>query len=171
MPRHATLHAMIRCDERFAADYKRAELRARVLDGYRAGLEDVTLEDLAQSPSKKANELLEFACPVTRTVLFDVEKWDAWRPWDTLLSALKVYLETSPEDPRSRGSLVFAWAYFLKGRLAESDADLPAFVREALFDWSLLPVTSTITPAVRILVPRDQLVDGGHSEAEGAAKE
>ena len=34
MPRHATLDAMIRFDERFKADYKRAEMRFRVLDGY-----------------------------------------------------------------------------------------------------------------------------------------
>lgn len=162
MPRHATLEAMLRWDERFAGDYRRAEMRFRVLDGYRAELGDVTLEELAQSPKEKARELLDFAFPVGRTVLFDVVKWDAWRPWGILLKTLKVFLECHPDDQGARGSLIFAWAYFLKGRLAQSDDDLPAFVREALFDWMMLPVTSTLTPAVRILVPRDTLtIDGG----------
>lgn len=157
MPRHATLDAMIRFDERFKADYRRAEMRFRVLDGYRAELDGLTLEDLARSSRKKAYELLEFAYPVARTVVFDVEAWDAWRPWGILLTALKTYLECSPDDQRHDGSLVFAWAYFLKGRLAETDEELPAFVREALFDWMMLPVPSSLTPAVRILVPRDRL--------------
>jgi len=162
MPRHATLEAMIHRDERFAEDYRRAELRFRVMDGYRAELEDVTLEELAQSPREKASELLGFAFPVASAVIFDVNKWDAWRPWGILLEALKVYLKCHPDDHGARGSLVFAWAYFLKGRLAETDDDLPAFVREALFDWMMLPVPSTLTPAVRILVPRDRLmIDGG----------
>jgi len=167
MPRHATLEAMIRWDDRFASDYRRAEMRSRVLDGYRAELEDVTLEELAQSPSEKASELLDFAFPVASAVIFDVDKWDAWRPWGILLKTLKVYLESHPDDQGARGSLVFAWAYLLKGRLAQSDDDLPAFVRAALFDWMLLPVTSTLTPAVRILIPRDRLMtDGGRRLGE-----
>lgn len=166
MPRHATLEAMIRCDERFADDYRRAEMRFRVLDGYRAELKDVTLEELAQSPREKARELLDFAFPVARTVLFDVDKWDAWRPWGIMLKTLKAFLECHPDDQGARGSLVFAWAYFLKGRLAQSDDDLPAFVREALFDWMMLPVTSTLTPAVRILVPRDRLTIDGRRRLE-----
>lgn len=69
-------------------------------------LESVTLEDLARSPRKKAYELVEFAYPVARTVLFNVEKWDAWRSGGTLLAALKGYLECSPDDQGAPGSLV-----------------------------------------------------------------
>ncbi|AOR76444.1 hypothetical protein BES08_06535 [Novosphingobium resinovorum] len=157
VPRYPSLEAMIRFDGRFKAEFQRAERRFRVLDGYRAEQEDLTLEDLARSRHKKAQELLEFCYPVASTVLFDTDAWDSWRPWGTLMAALRGYLECSPDDHGAPGSLVFAWAYFLKGRLAEAEENLPLFVREALFDWMLLPVPSTRTPAVRILIPRNSL--------------
>ena len=147
---------MIRFDEDFRAAYKRADRRFRVLDGYHAGLDGMTIDDLIRSKRKRDEELLEWAFPVAGKVLFSTALWDAWRPWGTLLASLKDYMDI--QEVGERGCLVFAWAYFLKGRLAQTEMELPGFIRKAMFDWMLLPVPSMLTPAVRVLVPRDKLI-------------
>jgi hypothetical protein len=154
-PPFATVDAMIRFDEDFRAAYQRADRRFRMLDGYRVGLDDMIVDELAASGRKRDGALLEWTYPVDGDVIFDDALWDAWRPWGTLLAALKDYLQYP--DAGGRDCLVSGWAYFLKGRLARTEAELPVFVRRALFDWLLLPVPSVLAPAVRILVPRDRL--------------
>ncbi|QBM74853.1 hypothetical protein E2E30_03090 [Sphingomonas sp. AAP5] len=155
-PPFASVEAMIRFDDEFRAAYKRADRRFRVLNGYHADLDGMTFEELFRSDRKRDQELLEWAFPVGGKVLSNTALWDAWKPWGILLASLKDYLDI--QEVGERGCLVFAWAYFLKGRLAQTEDELPVFIREAMFDWMLLPVPSVLTPAVRVLVPRDKLL-------------
>lgn len=166
-PPFATMDAMIRFDEDFRAAYQRADRRFRVLDGHRAELGGMILDELAASGRKRDRELLEWTYPVDGEVIFDTALWDEWRPWGTLLAALKDYLQY-PNVGRC-DCLVSAWAYYLKGRLAQTEAQLPVFVRRALFDWQLLPVPSILGPAVRILIPREALAE--HLSAGGGEVE
>lgn len=155
LPAYLTLDTMKRFDPDFREAYMRADRRARVLEVYQAKLEDIGINCWKASSRKRDIELLDWAFPVGKEVLFDTALWDAWRPWATLIAALKDYLNF--KGVGEPGCPVYAWLYFLKGRLAKTDSDLPPFVREALFDWMMLPVPSSATPAVRILVPRDRL--------------
>lgn len=156
-PPFATLDAMIRFDEEFRAAYQRSDRHFRMLDGYRVELDRKNSDELAVSGRKRDQELLEWTYPVDSNVIFDTALWDAWRPWGMLLAALKDYLEIS--EVGGRDCLVSAWAYYLKGRLAQTEEELPSFVREALFDWLLLPVPSVLAPVVRVLIPRDRLIE------------
>ncbi len=159
LPLWEDISSLRKNDSAFNAAFKKAENRARIVDGYRARHEE-RLHDLiaAGGPIERQRdvELVEWVAGLDALVISDLEAWDAWRPWGTLISALKAYLG---DDLWETGSVVRCWAYLLYGRHLQSEAEFPTFIRRELFDWHQMPVSSNMYGAVRYLVPKDQLGD------------
>lgn len=105
-------------DPDFDGAFPRAENEARIVDGYRARHEERLLTMIAagEAPHRQRDvELIDWTAGLGGRVIEDTLLWDAWRPWGTLFSALKAYLNddlwrrAAPFDAGLTSSTAVIW--------------------------------------------------------------
>lgn len=159
LPAYLTYDEMYKHEAEFREHHLDAEEEVHLLSSYR---ELLTSEDLDKDTtiSKQARaEVLDY-CFHNEELYLDRTAWDVWTHWRVMFEAIKRFIEDTYPGPVD-DDVVRIWLYLLEGRLASSEAKLPALHRRLLFDWLELPVTFSKAPATRYLVPVCVLQAGG----------
>lgn len=95
-------------------------------------------------------------------ILLDDERCRIWWYWAERHWAITGYLSQQcayhTEGDAFEDDVVAAWLFLLIGRHVTDEWLQPAWLRERLFDWRMIPVFAAPVPAIRYLVPKTAIL-------------
>lgn len=151
LPAYLTYDAMLENEPDFRRLHIEAGNEARLLSSYRELLITKGVTDDVRLPDSAHDDVLDY-CFRNEEIYDDRIAWDIWVDWMIKFQTIRRYIDEETPDYESDDT-ISVWLYLLAGRLASSEAQLPATHRGLLFDWLELPVTFWPVPATRFLVP------------------